>query len=789
MTAQVKNAKLLQKEVTPSDFIPYLNHVTPEIISLSTGDYMSCFRVDGIAHDSADDEDINLWHEGFNTFLRNVASPNLAIWTHLIRRPSMEYPDASFSDPFTAAFNQKYKQHLTAGGAQMYVNELFISLVWRTHPNAAAKAASFLEKADRESIIASRTNAIEKLNEIGSTLVESLRRYEPTPLRAVESDGVIHSEPASLIAHLVNGEKQKIPVSRSTIANLVPTTRPLFGTEYIAIHGGSTPMIGAVLGIKEYPSLTGPGMLDSLLSMPFSFTMTQSFTFTPKAVASSMLTRQRDIMLNAGDMAISQIDEITQALDDLISNRFVYGEYHFNLLIWASEAKELQQNVALARNALADCAMVVAREDLANEAAFWAQLPGNFRLRPRVAPVTSLNFAGLSAMHNTPTGKQHGNHWGQAVALLKTSSGSPYYFNFHQRDLGNTIIIGPSGSGKTVIQGFLMAMLDKFQPTCVFFDKDRGAEIFVRAMGGDYHVLQTGAPTGWNPFQLDPTPQNISFLQRLVRSMIGHGAPLLARQEKELDDAVVSLMSLSGDNRKLGQLLSFLDPTESDGLWTRLHRWTAGNALGWVFDNATDSLDMRSATRIGFDMTQILDQTEVKTPALLYLMHRMEEVIDGRRFACFMDEFWRLLQDPAFEDFAQNKLKTIRKLNGFLAFGTQDPRDTLASPISHTIIGQCPTQIFMPNPKASREDYVGGFHLSNREFEIIKSIPESSRMFLIKQGQNSVVAELNLKGFDNELAVLSGTATNVALVDELLKTHGTDPQAWLPEFHARRRAS
>ncbi|MFX8569841.1 VirB4 family type IV secretion/conjugal transfer ATPase, partial [Acinetobacter baumannii] len=88
------------------------------------------------------------------------------------------------------------------------------------------------------------------------------------------------------------------------------------------------------------------------------------------------------------------------------------------------------------------------------------------------------------------------NHWGDAVALLKTASGSPYYFNFHRADLGNTMIIGPSGSGKTVAQGFLLAMLEKFSPTGVFFDKDRGAEIFIRAMGGQYQPLLTGVPTG-----------------------------------------------------------------------------------------------------------------------------------------------------------------------------------------------------------------------------------------------------------------------------------------------------
>jgi type IV secretion system protein VirB4 len=153
-----------------------------------------------------------------------------------------------------------------------------------------------------------------------------------------------------------------------------------------------------------------------------------------------------------------------------------------------------------------------------------------------------------------------------------------------------------------------------------------------------------------------------------------------------------------------------------------------------------------------------------------------------------MDEFWKLLQDKHFEDLAQNKLKTIRKQNGFLVLGTQSAADVIKSPISHSIIEQCATMVFMPNPKASEADYVDGFKLTKREYQIIKEdLAPGSRRFLVKQGHSSVVAELNLQGFDNELAVISGTTGNVALVNKLMELVGDDPAEWLPLFHEQRR--
>ena len=87
-----------------------------------------------------------------------------------------------------------------------------------------------------------------------------------------------------------------------------------------------------------------------------------------------------------------------------------------------------------ARALLVDTGMAIAREDLALEAAYWAQLPGHFTMRARRAPITTRNFAALSAWHNYPRGRARGNHWGEALTLLKTSAGSPFYFSLHASD-------------------------------------------------------------------------------------------------------------------------------------------------------------------------------------------------------------------------------------------------------------------------------------------------------------------------------------------------------------------
>src|SRR5579863_1657185 len=149
-----------------------------------------------------------------------------------------------------------------------------------------------------------------------------------------------------------------------------------------------------------------------------------------------------------------------------------------------------------------------------------------------------------------------------------------------------------------------------------------------------------------------------------------------------------------------------------------------------------------------------------------------------------MDEFWRLIADPAFASLAKDAPKTWRKLNGVLCLATQSASDVLDSPISRTIIEQTPTKVFFANSNASAEEY-RQFGLTEREFRLIRErLQPVSRLFLLKQGLHSVVCQLDLKGFDAELAVISGRKSEVRRMEKLVSERGPDPAHWLPPFMA-----
>jgi len=438
-------------------------------------------------------------------------------------------------------------------------------------------------------------------------------------------------------------------------------------------------------------------------------------------------------------------------------------------------------------SAFTEMGAIAVREDINLEPAFWAQFPGNFKDIARKALISTANFAGFASGHNFPIGRADGNHWGPAVTLLETTSAGPYHFNFHKGDLGNFTVIGPSGSGKTVVLNFLLAQARKYSPRIVFFDKDRGAEIFLRAIGGRYETLRPGQPTGFNPLALADTATNRKFLAEWVAKLVSvPNEALSADDTARIKDAVDASYDQTPSLRRLrffAELFRGARRPDAADLAARLAPWHGAGEHAWLFDNETDGLDLDQFT-LGFDMTQLLDDPTLRTPAMMYLFHRVEQRLDGHPTLIVIDEGWKALDDDAFVARIRDWEKTLRKRNGVVGFATQSAQDALESRIASAIIEQAATQIFMANPKAQAKDYCEGFGLTQHEFELVKTLPDTSRCFLIKHGTDSVVARLNLAGAPELLTVLSGRETTVRKLDALREQLGDEPQAWMAKLLA-----
>jgi len=802
-----------KRESELTDRIPYSAHVAPNVVRTVAGDYVQTVRLSGASFATADDEDLNVRHERLNVLWRTIASPHLAVWTHVIRRAVNVEPSGEFSPGFAAQLLDAYRQRVRG---RLMCNELYLSLVYRPSAGrATGLAARLLTRTDANGAALELEDSLEQCAQLRQTVIEHLQAYDPEMLGVVKRHGRPFSTLLEFFTLLLDTEPRAVALPRAPLGEVLGTTRPIFGAEAIEYRLPAATRVAGMLGIREYATPTSPGMFNALLAAPFPFVMTQSFTFLSRAAAQGLLVRQHNQMRNAGDFAISQAEALHVALDELSGGEWVMGDHHWSLQVLADlpedtadqevsrRLKPLNDRLAMATGLLVDTQFAFAREDLGMEAAWWSQLPGCFAMRPRKAPVTSRNFAAFSSFDNYPIGKAGDNHWGDAAALLVSPVRSPFYFSLHandpratdgggRRDVGHTLILGPSGSGKTVWIGFLLTMLTRFRATQIVIDKDRGLEILIRALGGPYAPLRNGVATGFNPLQLSPTPGNVDFLRHWLRVLVRRpDRPLSAREESDLDQALRGVMALDHATRRLSRVLEYLDVTDAEGICARLSPWCADNGGedAWVFDNTEDVFlpTLGEHAVMGFDITDFIEHARVRTPITMYLFHLVRSLVGSGRVVCWADEFSRQLDDEAFSGFAKDGLQTWRKLDAALVAAAQSPSNVLASRIARIILEQTATKLFLPNPDATREDYINGCGLTEREFLLVK-LELRPGSCLIKQGHHSVVCTLDLRGCPDELAVLSGRAATGALMRDLIERHGAAPETWLPMFLSHYRS-
>ena len=774
---------LAPQEAAIGDKIPYAGHLDEVTLKTRNGLLVQTIHLKGFPFETASDEDLNYRKMIRETLLRGAVSSRLAIYHHVVRRqvvPRFEEPPAN---SFCRQLDEAWRARLAR--RQLYQNEIFLSLVRRPLQGGAGVIERLLRKPGENAAMLERE--LRELHATRETFLATLAPYGPRTLSLYRVRGGLYSEPAEFLSLLLGENVRRILAPSGDLGQSLATRRLSFGYDAMEFgQSGAEPSgYGAMIGLKDYPLRSMPGMLDGVLRLPFEMVLTESFAYVEQATALSRMNQALRRLRAADNDAVSLRSELAQAKDDVAAGRSAYGEHHLSILVRAPSLERTDQAVAEVQSALAETGAIAVREDMNLEPSFWAQFPGNFPFIARKSLVSTGNFASLASFHNHPTGQEAGNHWGGPIALLETTAFGPYNFNFHSGDLGNFTVIGPSGSGKTALLAFLLAQAERKTPRIVYFDKDRGAEGFIRAIGGSYDIVSPGVPTGFNPLALPDTGENRAFLSEWLTQLLGsHGAPVTPDDRVMVADAIDANFAQPPAHRRLRYLRELFRgqrrPSAGD-LAARLGAWCDGGEHAWLFDNEVASQGGHARVT-GFDMTRLLSLPVIRTPAMMYLFHGIEQRLDGSPTIIVVDEGWKALDDEVFVRKIKDWEKTIRKRNGLIGFCTQNADDALESRVGPAIIEQSATQIFFPNSKARASDYVAGFGLSQHEFDLVRSLPDTSHCFLIKQSDHSVVARLDLSGMKAELRVLAGNESSVRQLDSLREKLGDEPEKWLAAF-------
>ena len=814
----------LRKEKGVSEHCPITHLNSPTVFETKEGDVGSVIHVEGHAFDTETLDVLNqlklVWHQTLCSL-----NEQFCVYVHKHRYKVDTTLKAEFTNKTAQTIDEAYQQQFKDNA--MYRNDIYITLLFKgiTH-GKKGKGLKLLtalgKKAVSDERAAQRKNAMKQLRLMVQQWLVSLDSFSPR-LLGTNDNALGYSELTSFIGTLVNAgktirfdspnatnlrvkdvkrlKKESVHYPEGRIAQIISHYDTDFG-QWIVFEGPSQhdKRYGTVLIIKTYSGThTHDVMFDPLMALDCECISTHSFAVLSRAEADKALVLQGKKLENVKDAGVSQSAALHHARDALQCGEFNMGLYQHSLLLTAKDIDTLEHSVNSAVKCYQDVGITVIRERLGLQPAYWSQLPGNLHYMTRTAQVTSENVADFSALHNYRTGFYDDNHLGSAMTIAQTLSRTPHFLNFHAQGAkanpspGHTVIIGGNGSGKTVFMAFSHAQLNRYGGRAFFFDRNRGLDIYVRAMGGRYVVLspEHHETIRMNPLQLPDSKDNRAFCRQWFSQL------LLREDEKELDDETLIMISdtidyafehIPKDKRTLTAVSRYL-PVDF-ARWHRLRRWLLGDGrhpegeYAYLFDNTVD--DLRLTDIMGFDMTHFLDKEPptVLAAVSMYLFHLIEQSnLDGKQLvSIYLDEGWQYLNNHYWQTKLKMWLPTLRKLNMHLIFATQSPSSVVDSPISSMLLDNCATLIFFSNPQAKRTHYIEGFNLTEAEFACIADNTPQSRLFIYKQGNTSSLLRLNLGGLGPWLKVFSGTSETVKEVEDLIKVYGDNPEQWLSHF-------
>lgn len=797
----VVTRRLLRQEVPLSQHIPIVRECDPSTLLHQEGHLIRLFHLTGIDVATLDPSHVDHLKQQRALCFQQLP-PEVALYCWVTRKSLKPTLTGDFSSNFYAnQFNSRYQETLNAHA--FYHNEWTLALIQMfpgsKQPFVKRLSHCFGVKMPSQSHVKHYAQLQDKLEQTSLLLEQHFKRYGIKRFELQQHGKFRTSETLSFLSFLLNQQEHDIPEGVLPIPQTLARVRLLFNhSQGILSFCGSdgSKRVGALLSIKQYPPYTWSEMLDRLLTLPLSFTLTQSYRPLPLEQAKRAISHQQQEMVQSSQESQTQTNALDETFERVAAAQDAYGLHHLSCLLTAKNVDELNESIATVIATLSTQGIAMRREDVGAELAFWAQLPGQFPYVVREATVSSTNLASLMSFHNAYQGKAQANHWGACVSVLETPSYNPFYFNFHHHDVGNTLIYGAMGAGKTTLAGFLILQSIKFGGKTFIVDQDHGLEILVRALGGAYYSLQARKPTYLNPCCLEDTIENRAFLVKLLNVCLSTKSPLSDVQAEKLAQAVDRLYQLPQADRHFKNLAPLLGVATPGSLRERFAPWVDAGEYAWVFDHAIDAMDLNQ-TIVGIDLGSMMEDEVCKVPCLMVLLHVMEQAMQGHRGKIFIDEGWKALSDPYFQPILEEYGRTPRKKNHFLCLMTQCAEDTANHIVSKTLHSAASCKIFFPNVQADRSLYCHQLGLSQTEFELVKTLPAHERYFLLsfEHGAGSVVARVNLAELPEDLDVISGRTETVAVLRALLeKFKSSDPSVWLPLFHqalsiARKRNS
>lgn len=765
-------------------FIPFSCHIDPHTILTKNGNLIQTIKVTGFNFEIVGKKKINLRDTIRSSLRSHIPDASYAIWIHTIRRRKDLSLKTNYSNDFCKSLDEAW--HSLHDWSKKFVNELYITIITEGKTYNPSKLShlvqmlntSILKKVELNYI----QNSLSNLTNITNNILGDLEEFGAHKLGLKKHNDIYYSENLRFLGKIINLEDVNIPVKEQDLATLLPYCKIAFGKNELEVLDFDRKHYAAIFSIKEYSELS-LNSLDRFLQLPVEFIVTQTLDFINSKQAVSDFEYQHKILEISKDSKFAEDSGITTMLNADNHTEIDYGEQQLTIMILADTKKRLNKDIEKTVQILSSYGLIIVREDLFLENCYWSQLPGNFSYICRRKPINTARVGGFASLSNFPAGKMQHNKWGDAVTVFYTKNKTPYFFNFHYANNGHTMVIGPYGTGKTVLLNFLLSQATKFNYRLFYIDFFNSSEVFIKALGGKYYNLNTSTTEPlFNP--CISLKNDLAFFKKFLTYLMIQQDELKngnyttnPDKERIINEIFGHIKEHDIKFNKLSDLLPFFKDTE---FYNFFKLWVTDGKLAHFFDNDND-IFLENTNYLGIDVTAIAKHKVILVPIIFYIMNKIEKILDGKPTIIVLDEAFKLLDNPFLGNNIHDWLTRLKAKNCMVIFASESIEDAKNSNITGLLTKEISTQFFLPSENVGKE-YQEIFHLTNDEYKMIDQISNDERHFLLKHGNDSIVAELDLSALDHIVAILSSNDVSIKIMNKIINKFGNSPDKWVPEF-------
>lgn len=764
-----KKTKNFLAKTPDEDFTPYVCHYNPNTLLTKNGELLQVIRITGFNNKSVVSETASLREAVRETIKKNINDNRTAFWLNTIRRKKDITPKGNFAEIFDQKLDEAWVKE--NNWDDQFVNELYITIIVEGIDTSIVNSKSFLRSFSYMTTKSLHRNfldnAYQRLSAITNNIINDTTSYGAKILGCQEWEGTLYSEPMRFFGKISNLNEERYPLSANDISNELSQNRTAFGNREIEVISTNDKNYAAILSLKEYFE-TSTTSLERILQLPFEFIITQSFDFAFDNKELEPYEYQDYILGVSGDEDLKEIIGINNFIESKKGSPTDYGKMQTTIMVISKKRNQLEEDVKSLLEKFQSLGFVVTREDIYLEHCFWSQLPANFRFLRRQKIINTDRAAGFAALHDYPSGIIAGNKWGPAITVLNTALKTPYFLNFHDNDLGHSLILGPELSGKTTLLNFLLSQSRRVSPTpkIFYFDFDDSAKCFIAANDGQYYSLLQ-EPHFYeqhlklNPLTLPKNEDNKNFINQLfTKLLIKHQI-----EQNELD-AIPKIIDniLKNNITDFSLAIEKFNCQETPNIYQALSKYKKD--LTSIFDPKQDIEFSSSIT--AFDLGAIAKNELMLASIMNYLIYKIKNQLDGSPTIIAINKAWKVFDNPILGEQLEDLLKFMTAKNAIIIFVEDNFKRILESKISQVIKNNIATEIFLPNPKI-HECYFEIFDLNQEEQQVIEAMSERKHDFLLKNSEDTIIFSLDLSPIVEFSRVLSSDELTITAMQEVIE--------------------